>query len=419
MSSRNKILKNIDWWTILVWVALVLLGWISIYAAIYDEEHSSILDMSQSYGKQLLWIGTAVVLALVILFTDYKFFPTFSFVIYLLMIGLLLGVLMFGKEIAGSKSWFQIGSFSLQPAEFAKFATNLAVAKYLSGLNINLTKIKTLLKAFLIIAIPSGLIFLQNDTGSALVYAAFIFVFYREGMTGSILIIALVVVFLFLLALLVNKFIVIVGLALIATLLILVIRQTAKNIGIVIAFLALTSGFVYSVDYAFQNVLEPHHRTRLNVLLGKESDIHGAGYNVHQSLIAIGSGGFSGKGFLKGTQTKFNFVPEQSTDFIYCTVGEEWGFVGSSLVVVLFLILLSRLIYLAERQRAAFSRVYGYGVASIIFFHFAVNIAMTLGLFPVIGIPLPFFSYGGSSLWGFTILLFIFLKLDANRVNVL
>ncbi len=419
MRSRNNILKNIDWWTILIWVALVLLGWISIYAAIYDEEHSSIFDMSQKYGKQLLWIGTAVLLALITLFTDYKFFPTFSFIIYVLMIGLLAGVLVFGKEIAGSKSWFQIGSFSLQPAEFAKFATNLAVAKYLSGLNINLKKPKTLFKVFLIIAIPSGLIFLQNDTGSALVYTAFIFVFYREGMTGGILIIALVTVFLFLLALLVNKFIVIVGLALIAVLLILVIRHTTRNIAVILGFLLLTSGFVYSVDYAFQNVLEPHHRTRINVLLGKESDIHGAGYNVHQSLIAIGSGGFSGKGFLKGTQTKFNFVPEQSTDFIYCTVGEEWGFIGSSMVVVLFLILLSRLIYLAERQRSTFSRVYGYGVASIIFFHFAVNIAMTLGLFPVIGIPLPFFSYGGSSLWGFTILLFIFLKLDSSRVNIL
>jgi len=419
LRSRNNILKNIDWWTILIWVALVLLGWISIYAAIYDEEHSSIFDMSQKYGKQLLWIGTAVLLALITLFTDYKFFPTFSFIIYVLMIGLLAGVLVFGKEIAGSKSWFQIGSFSLQPAEFAKFATNLAVAKYLSGLNINLKKPKTLFKVFLIIAIPSGLIFLQNDTGSALVYTAFIFVFYREGMTGGILIIALVTVFLFLLALLVNKFIVIVGLALIAVLLILVIRHTTRNIAVILGFLLLTSGFVYSVDYAFQNVLEPHHRTRINVLLGKESDIHGAGYNVHQSLIAIGSGGFSGKGFLKGTQTKFNFVPEQSTDFIYCTVGEEWGFIGSSMVVVLFLILLSRLIYLAERQRSTFSRVYGYGVASIIFFHFAVNIAMTLGLFPVIGIPLPFFSYGGSSLWGFTILLFIFLKLDSSRVNIL
>jgi rod shape determining protein RodA len=419
LTSRNNIYKTIDWWTILIYIALVLLGWISIYAAIYDEAHSSILDMSQSYGKQLIWIGTSILLALIILITDAKFFSTFSFLIYLLTLALLVGVLIFGKEIAGSKSWFQFGGFSLQPAEFAKFATSLALAKYLSGLNRDLTKIKFLLRSAVILAIPSALIFLQNDTGSAIVYTAFIFVLYREGMPGSILIIGLSTVLLFLLALLVDKLVVIVGLALLATILVLLIRKTFRNIAVIIGLLIVTSGFIYSVDHVFQHVLEPHQRTRINVLLGKESDIRGAGYNVHQSLIAIGSGGFSGKGFLQGTQTKYNFVPEQSTDFIYCTVGEEWGFIGSTLVVLLFLVLLSRLIYLAERQRSAFSRIYGYGVASVIFFHFAVNVAMTLGLFPVIGIPLPFFSYGGSSLWGFTILLFIFLKLDANRMTVL
>jgi rod shape determining protein RodA len=419
LTSRNNIYRNIDWWTILIYIALVLLGWISIYAAIFDEAHSSILDMSQSYGKQLIWIGTSILLALIILITDAKFFSTFSFLIYLLTLGLLVGVLIFGKEIAGSKSWFQFGGFSLQPAEFAKFATSLALAKYLSGMNRDLTKIKFLLRAAMILAIPSALIFLQNDTGSALVYTAFIFVLYREGMPGSILIIGLSTVLLFLLALLVDKLVVIVGLALLATILILLIRKSMKNIAMVVGLFIVTSGFIYSVDHVFQHVLEPHQRSRINVLLGKESDIRGAGYNVHQSLIAIGSGGFTGKGFLQGTQTKYNFVPEQSTDFIYCTVGEEWGFIGSSLVVVLFVVLLSRLIYLSERQRSPFSRIYGYGVASVVFFHFAVNVAMTLGLFPVIGIPLPFFSYGGSSLWGFTILLFIFLKLDANRMNVL
>jgi rod shape determining protein RodA len=404
---------------VLLYLLLIFLGWINIYAAVYNTEHSSILDMSQLYGKQLLWIATSIVLALIILITDTKFFFNFSVFIYMGMILLLIGVLLFGKEIAGSRSWFQFGAFSLQPSEFAKFATNLAMAKYLSALNLNLKNIRSLFQAFIILAIPAGLIFLQNDTGSALVYSAFIFVLYREGMTGSILIIALTVVFLFLLALLVDKFVVIVALALLATILILLIRKTFKNIAVVISMLILTSGFVYSVNYAFQNILEPHHRTRLNVLLGKEKDIHGAGYNVHQSLIAIGSGGIEGKGFLKGTQTKFNFVPEQSTDFIFCTVGEEWGFLGSSAVVVLFLLLISRLIFLAERQRSTFSRAYGYGVASILFFHFAVNIAMTLGLFPVIGIPLPFFSYGGSSLWAFTILLFIMIKLDADKLNVL
>lgn len=419
MTSRTNITRNIDWVTVMLYLVLVLLGWISIYAAVYNENHSSILDMSQSYGRQLMWIGTSVVLALVIIIIDAKFFSTFSYAIYVATLGLLVAVLLFGKEIAGSKSWFQIGVFSLQPAEFAKFATSLALAKYLSGLNRDLTKWKTLLRAAVILAIPAGFIFLQNDTGSALVYTAFIFVLYREGMPGSILIIGLSVVVLFLLALLVDKLIVIVGLALLATLLILLIRRTFRNIAAVVGLLLLTIAFIYSVDYVFQNVMEPHQRTRINVLLGKESDVRGAGYNVHQSLIAIGSGGFKGKGFLQGTQTKFDFVPEQSTDFIYCTVGEEWGFIGSTLVVLLFLALLSRLIYLAERQRSPFSRIYGYGVASVIFFHFTVNIAMTLGLFPVIGIPLPFFSYGGSSLWSFTILLFIFLKLDSNRMTVL
>jgi rod shape determining protein RodA len=412
-------LVNIDWWLILLYVLLVLIGWVNIYAAVYNEEHSSIFDMSQNYGKQLVWIVTSVVLVLIILITDAKFFSSFSFVIYILMIAALIGVLVFGKEIAGSKSWFQVGSISIQPAEFAKFATNLAMAKYLSTLNLNLKNFRSLLNAVIILAIPAGLIFLQNDTGSALVYSAFIFVLYREGMPGGILIIGLVLVVLFLMALLINKFIILGILVLFAVLFILIIRRTFTNIMATVLVVIVASGFVLSVDYAFENILEPHHRTRINVLLGKETDIHGAGYNVHQSLIAIGSGGLTGKGFLKGTQTKYDFVPEQSTDFIFCTIGEEWGFFGSLLVVFLFVALLIRLIIVAERQRSKFSRIYGYGVASIIFFHFTINIAMTLGLFPVIGIPLPFFSYGGSSLWAFTILLFIFIKMDSNRVNLL
>jgi len=402
-----------------MYVVLILMGWVNIYAAVYNEEHSSILDMSQSYGKQLLWIVTSVVLALIILLIDAKFYSSFSWLIYLGMIGALIGVLVFGKEIAGSKSWFQIGSFSLQPAEFAKFATNLALAKYLSSLNINLKNFRSLFKAIIILAIPAGLILLQNDTGSTLVYSAFIFVLYREGMPGWILIIGLALIVLFLMALLVNTYVILGILVLLAILLLLVVRRTTASVMTTILVVVVASGFVFSVDYAFKNILEPHHRTRLNVLLGKETDIHGAGYNVHQSLIAIGSGGITGKGFLKGTQTKYDFVPEQSTDFIFCTIGEEWGFVGSLLVVLLFVMLLIRLIIVAERQRSKFSRIYGYGVASIIFFHFTVNVAMTLGLFPVIGIPLPFFSYGGSSLWAFTILLFIFIKMDSNRVNLL
>ncbi len=419
MRERTNILKTIDWWLILLYLLLVLMGWLSIYAAVYDENHSSILDMSQNYGKQLLWIVTSIVLALIILITDARFFSSFAMLIYILMIGALIGVLLFGKEIAGSKSWFQIGSFSLQPAEFAKFATNLAMAKYLSTLNLNLKNPKSLFKSVIILAIPAGLIFLQNDTGSALVYSAFVFVLYREGMPGSILVIGLTVVVLFLMTLLVNKLIVVGVLALAGALVIVLMKKNFRNILAVVAIFVVAAGFVLSVGYAFENILEPHQRTRINVLLGKETDIHGAGYNVHQSLIAIGSGGLTGKGFLKGTQTKYNFVPEQSTDFIFCTVGEEWGFLGSFAVIFLFVALLIRLIMVAERQRSKFSRIYGYGVASVIFFHFTVNIAMTLGLFPVIGIPLPFFSYGGSSLWAFTILLFIFIKLDSNRMNLL
>jgi rod shape determining protein RodA len=419
LSPRNDILKNIDWWTVLLYLALVLIGWVNIYAAVFDETHSSIFDVSRNYGKQLLWIGTSVVLAIIILVMDPKVFIAFAFPIYFIVIISLVAVLLFGSEVSGSKSWFQIGGFSIQPAEFAKFATSLAIAKFLSRLNVNLKKPGTLFQAIIILSIPVLLILLQYDTGSAMVYSAFIFVLYREGMTGSILVIGLTTIFLFLLALLVDVPVIITGLTLLAVIFILIIHRTAKNIAVIVFLLLITSGFVFSVDYVFDNVLEKHHQTRINVLLGKETDLHGAGYNVHQSLIAIGSGGFSGKGFLEGTQTKFNFVPEQSTDFIFCTIGEEWGFLGSTALVILFITLLLRLVYLAEKQRSPFSRIYGYSVASILFFHFTVNIAMTLGLFPVIGIPLPFISYGGSSLWAFTILLFVFLKLDSDRLNVL
>jgi len=398
---------------------MVFLGWISIYAAVYDEDHKSILDLSQNYGRQLLFIATSFVLALVILLTDTKFFSAFAFPIYILLLFFLVGVLIFGKEIGGSRSWFQIGAFSLQPAEFAKFATNLAVAKYLSSLNMDLKKLKPVLRSALILAIPSLLIFMQNDTGSALVYSSFVFVLYREGLPGEVLVIIFSLIVLFVLALLVKPIFVIGGLGLVTAILIYLSRRNIRNMATLVLILIIASAYVESVSYGFNHFLEPHQQSRINVLLGKDTDVQGAGYNVHQSLIAIGSGGFKGKGFLNGTQTKFNFVPEQSTDFIFCTVGEEWGFVGSMVVVGLFIALLIRLIILSERQRSQFSRIYGYGVVSILFFHFMVNIAMTLGLFPVIGIPLPYFSYGGSSLWSFTILLFIFIKLDSYRLNVL
>jgi len=419
LRDEKSILNNIDWVIVLLYLLLVFAGWINIYAAVYNDEHKSVFDISQSYGKQLIWIASSIIIALIILMIDAKFIAAFSYVIYVFHILLLIAVLVVGKEIAGSKSWFQIGSFALQPAEFAKYATNLAVAKYLSTLNINIKSPKSLVRVIFLLGIPSVLILLQNDTGSALVYVAFVFVLFRQGMSGNILFIGLIAVILFILTLLVNKFIVIGIIAAITLISVFFLRKNRRDILTMIGLFVLISAYVYSVDYAFDNFLEPHHQKRINVLLGKETDLRGAGYNVNQSKIAIGSGGLTGKGFLQGTQTKFNFVPEQSTDFIFCTVGEEWGFLGSFVVIGLFMTLFIRIIIIAERQRSVFSRIYGYGIASILFFHFLINIGMTIGLSPVIGIPLPFFSYGGSSLWAFTILLFIFVKQDASRLESL
>lgn len=419
MRERPGILQNIDWITVLLYLALALIGWINIYAAVYNEEFSSIFDFSQRYGKQLIWIFAALLIALVIMIIDASFFITFAYLLYGISILSLIAVLAVGTEIAGSRSWFQFGGIAIQPAEFAKFATALALAKYLSTFNVSLKKIKVKIIASIIIFIPALLVLLQNDTGSALVYGIFILVLFREGLTGNILLIGTLLVFLFIFTLLVNKLYILGFLLLAALFLFYFMKRSRKNIFVLISILVLSAGFIYSVDYAFENILEPHHKKRINVLLGKELDLRGAGYNVHQSKIAIGSGGITGKGFLNGTQTKYNFVPEQDTDFIFCTIGEEWGYLGSVLLIFLYMALLFRLIKLAERQRSDFSRIYGYGVAAIIFFHFSVNIGMTIGLLPVIGIPLPFISYGGSSLWAFTILLFIFIKQDANRLQLL
>lgn len=419
MRERKGILHNIDWITVLLFMLLMLIGWINIYSAVYNEEHSSIFDFSQRYGKQLIWIFAAIGIAFLIIIIDASFFMTFSYLIYAISILSLLAVLAVGKEIAGSRSWFQLGSIAIQPAEFAKFATALALAKYLSTFNVSLSKLRTKVIASIIIFLPAGLVLLQNDTGSALVYAVFILVLFREGLTGNILLTGMVVAILFVLSLLFDKLYIIAVLVFIAVLLFYFMKRSSRNIIVLLSLLVIASGFVYSVDYAFENVLEPHQKNRINVLLGKELDLRGAGYNVHQSKIAIGSGGFAGKGFLQGTQTKYDFVPEQDTDFIFCTIGEEWGYLGSIVLIFLFLTLLLRLIKLAERQRSNFSRIYGYSVAAIIFFHFTVNIGMTIGLLPVIGIPLPFISYGGSSLWAFTILLFIFLRQDASRLELL
>ena len=419
MRERKSIFKGVDWWLIGIYFLLVTAGLFSIYAAVYNPEHASLFDMSQRYGKQALWIATSVILILAIMMIDIKFFTSFSYIIYGITMLLLVAVLLFGTEISGAKSWIRFGSFALQPSEFAKFATSLALARYLSSLQLNLKDIKQIIRAGMIILLPVGLIFLQNDTGSALVYAAFVLVLYREGFSGNFLIFGILLALIFILTLLVGKLVMLIVLSIIAILLFLLMKKARKNIFSLLSILILVGGFVYSVDYAFENILQPHQKIRIEVLLGMKTDNRGAGYNVHQSLIAIGSGGATGKGFLQGTQTKYNFVPEQSTDFIFCTVGEEWGFLGTSIVVLLFIVLLMRIIVVAERQRSTFSRIYGYGVASILFFHFTVNIAMTIGLAPVIGIPLPFFSYGGSSLWSFTILLFIFIKMDSHRMELL
>ncbi|HRP60641.1 MAG TPA: rod shape-determining protein RodA [Vicingus sp.] len=432
MRNQKSIFANIDNVTVILYVILVFIGWISIYAAVYNEEHQSIFDISERYGMQLLWIAAAFVIAIIILMFDGQFFPTFAYPIFVALLLTLIGVLLFGAEVKGSKSWFKIGSFALQPSEFGKFATALALAKYLSGLNIKMQDMKTKVIASIIIGIPAVLILLQNDTGSTLVYASFVFVLYREGLSGNILLLGLYTAFLFVISLLmrINDFtffgtvlsgdqLLIIILAIIAALVAYVTKRAKRFWMIVVAAFVFSAGLIYSVDYIFENVLEPHQSKRINVLLGIESDPKGAGYNVNQSLIAIGSGGFAGKGFMEGTQTKFDFVPEQSTDFIFCTIGEEWGFLGSFVLICLYIGLFLRIIYLAERQRSIFSRIYGYAVASILFFHFLINIGMAIGLAPVIGIPLPFISYGGSSLWSFTILLFIFIKLDAERINVL
>lgn len=468
MPNRNYN-KRIDWITVGLYSLLVLFGWLNIYAANFNPENPVFFDTSKEYFKQLVWIGFSLLFVGMILITDSKFYVEFAYIFYGFTILLLIVVLLFGKEINGAKSWFEVGPIRFQPAELSKMATNLAVARALSRYGFSFKKFSDLVKAGAIITFPMLLILLQNDTGSALVYSVFIIVFYREGLTGYILTFGIIAGIVATLTLMIPNS-TIIGLIALSVLVILYFKGVRKDlvkavlagavllaisygvyaytnpdidleyvlipsilvVSIYLLFITISkriNKFVptyllilwsaiilaLSADYFFEDVLSHYQRTRINVLLGIEQDPLGAGYNVNQSKIAIGSGGLTGKGYLQGTQTKFNFVPEQSTDFIYCTVGEEWGFVGSTTVILLFLALLLRLIWLSEKQHSVFSRVYGYGVAAIFFFHFAINIGMTIGLAPVIGIPLPFFSYGGSSLWGFTLLLFVFLKLDTNR----
>ena len=419
MTTRNNIIGKIDWPLLLMYLALVVIGVTTIYAAAYNENHPNILDMSQHYGKQALFLGVSVFMGLIIMLIDAKFFNAFAYVIYGLSILTLLYVLVAGSTIAGSKSWIQLGFFSFQPSEFAKFGTALAVAHYLGDINTDFSKLKTQMIAYAMVLFPMMLVLCQGDAGSALVFLVFILVFYREGMSGNILLIGLAAVVLFLLTLYFSKWYVLIGLALVFIALMFFIERSKKNIWKLIAIFAVSVMFVFSVDFFFYKVLKQHQRTRINIILGVEKDTRGVGYNLHQSKIAIGSGGFAGKGYMQGTMTKYNFVPEQHTDFIFCTIGEEFGFVGSFVLLSLYLALLIRIILLAERQRSPFSRIYGYAIASIIFFHLMVNIGMTIGLMPVIGIPLPFLSYGGSSLLMFSLMFFVFLKQDANRMNIL
>ncbi|MCQ2351144.1 MAG: rod shape-determining protein RodA [Paludibacteraceae bacterium] len=488
MRAEQNILKNLDWATIIIWFVMVMAGWLTIYAACYDYEHTRIFDMSMRYGQQLVWIAVASVFAILLIAIDTKFYGSIAIPLYVLMIGLLILTIFVAPEVKGSHSWIQIGGFRFQPAELAKYATALCLAKYMSSYGYNIKNSKNFLVTALIIGLPMLIIIAQQETGSALVFAVFILVLFREGLDGDFLIYGALAILFFVLVIKFNNiplppdapivehygymivFIIAVltGIFLIfhytgdipmfnvyaitnASIWVLgiilklikadllsytlisevsfaasallffiyaIIRRSRVHLRVILFFI-LTAGLCFAADYAFNNVLQPHQQIRIKVVMGLEDDPQGAGYNVRQAQIAIGSGGLTGKGFLNGTQTKLNYVPEQDTDFIFCTIGEETGFLGTTFIVLLYVVFISRLVYLAERQRTPFSRIYGYSVASIFFFHFCINIGMVIGLLPVIGIPLPFFSYGGSSMIAFTILLFTFIKLDTRHTETM
>lgn len=415
LASRNK--GSFDWVLILIYLALVGIGWLSIYATTYEVGTTSFFSLSHLYFKQLLWIGFGIVLIVLILSLDVKFLERFASIFYIAALVLLLGLFLFGKNINGATSWYAIGPLTLQPSEFAKAATALALAKYLSDLQTDIKTLQGQLRAFLIIVLPALIIIPQPDPGSALVYAAFFFPLYREGLAGVYLILGFSSIILFVSTLLFGTYIISAAILLIAGILFYINRKKRPSKRLYIGAVIIACLFSLSVNYIFNNIFEQRHRDRFNIALGKEVDTQSIGYNTQQSEIAIGNGGWTGQGFLQGTQTTGNFVPEQETDYIFSAVGEEWGFLGSSLVVILFIALILRVIQLSEKQKNEFSRIYGYSVAGILFIHFTVNVGMVTGLLPTVGIPLPFFSYGGSGLWAFTILLFIFVKLDSNRVN--
>ncbi len=409
--------SSIDWITILLYTVLVIMGWMTIYSASLPIEETSLFDLSQIYGRQMLFIGLTIPIIFIILFTDAKLFERFSFVFYGIGIILLLGLFVFGKTIKGQTNWYQFGGFGFQPSEFVKTATALLLAKYLSYSQINLKFTKHQLMGLAIMGLPIFLILMQPDAGSAMIFISLIFVLNREGLPSWFFISGIAAIVLFFLSLVIapTYLVIIVFIFMIAHY--ILNRKISRNPVVYGLVYVVIVAFSFSVSFVYNNVLEAHQKDRINVLIGDDVDMKKEGYNLDQSMIAIGSGGFFGKGYLEGTQTKGGFVPEQHTDYIFTTVGEERGFIGSTFVIALFVALFLRIIYLAENQKTKFSRIYGYCVATYLFMHFFVNIAMLIKLFPTIGVPLPFFSYGGSSLWAFTILLFIFIKLDANKVN--
>ncbi len=417
--ERNNIFYGIDWLLVLIFVLLIGFGWVNIYAASYSEENAQLFDFSTKYGKQLLWIILSIPLIILVLFINGKFFEQFSSIFYIVSLLSLVGLFIFGKEINGAKSWYSFGGVSIQPSEFTKAFTALALAKLMSDRKYNLTLIKNQIKAFIIIFSPAVLIAL-HDPGSAIVYLAFFFVLNREGLTLAYIVLGCVAIVLFITTILLGAKIIISSLVILIS--IYLVYNIYKNkrflrfnwIRVIAAYL-FSILFIIGVNYTYNNVLKKHQRDRFEVLLGKTSDTRQIGYNSDQSLQTISSGKFWGKGFLEGDKTQGNFVPEQHTDYIFSVVGEEWGFIGSSLVILLFMALLFRIINRADKHTNKFGRIYGYGVASVLFFHLIINVGMVIGLLPTVGIPLPFFSYGGSSLWGFTLLLFIFIKLDAQK----
>lgn len=418
---QENISGSLDWITIGLYALMVLLGWLNIYAVGYDESVGQpIFTLTLNSGRQLMFIGASMVIILGIIILDMRFYDAFAYIMYGLLMIILLLIPFFGKEVGGNRAWIGVGSFGVQPSEFAKFATALAVAKYMGSVGFRMDNMRNQATLFAMIGLPMALILLQKDTGTALVFSSFLIVFFREGMSPFLIIVGICAAALFILTLLVPNQLYLHGaIAVVVTILIVMGKKKLRRIALLVVGGLLIMGVIESVDYVITDVLKPHQQNRIKALINPDADPLGYGWNVTQSKIAIGSGGFSGKGFLEGTQTKFDFVPEQSTDFIFCTIGEEEGWIGSVIVIGLFVALLLRILYLGERQKNRFARVYAYGVAAIFFFHFAVNIGMTVGLFPVIGIPLPFFSYGGSSLWAFTALLFILLKIDAHRGQML